>query len=183
MSFLRTKSRKMCNIKIVNKHHLSPVVTNILQMLRSMNYVNLICESNLHAIRKHNTYRLIIGQLNINSVRHEFEGLVQQLTRNIDILMVLETKLDNSFPENQFLIDGCTSPFRLDRDNNGGYPMKFLSVKNHPMEGFNIEINFPGTKWLLCCSSNPNRCKIDFHVKNLNPSLALHPSHYENFIN
>ena len=91
----------------------------------------------------------------------------------------------------QFLIDGYTSPFRLDRDNNGGgimnfvredIPCKLLSVENHPMEGFYVEINLRKTKWLLCCSYNPNRCKIDFHLENLNRSLALYSSHYENFI-
>ena len=64
--------------------------------------------------------------------------------------MVSGTKLDNSFPVSQFLIDGYTPPFRPDRDNNGGgimlfvredIPCKLLSVENHPMEGFYVEIN------------------------------------------
>ena len=105
--------------------------------------------------------------------------------------MISETKLDNSFPVSQFLIDGYTPPFRLDRDNNRGgimlfvtedIPCKLLSIENHLMEGFYVEINLRKTKWLLCCSYNPNRCKIDFHLENLNRSLALYSSHYENFI-
>ena len=40
--------------------------------------------------------------------------------------MVSETKLDNSF-----LIDGYTSPFRLDRDNNRGGIMLFVRVDIH----------------------------------------------------
>ena len=35
---------------------------------------------------------------------------------------------------------------------------------------------------MLCCSHNPNRCEIDFHLENLNRSSALYSSHYENFI-
>ena len=54
--------------------------------------------------------------------------------------------------------------------------------KNHPMEGFYIEIKLRKTKWLLCCSYNPNRWKIDFHPENLNRSLALYSSYYENLI-
>ena len=105
--------------------------------------------------------------------------------------MVSETKLDNSFSVSQFLIDGYCPPFRLDRDNNGrrimlfvreDIPCKLLFVEDHPMEGFYVEINLRKTKWLLCCSYNPNRCKIDFHLENLNRSLALYSSHYENFI-
>ena len=61
-------------------------------------------------------------------------------------------------------------------------PCKVLSIENHPMEGFYVEINLRKTKWLLCCSYNPNRCKIDFHLENLNRSLALYSSHYESFI-
>ena len=104
---------------------------------------------------------------------------------NVDILMVSETKLDNSFPVSQFLIDGYTPPFRLDLDNNARGIMvfvKLLSVENHPMKGFYVEINLPKTKWLLCCFYNPNRCKIDFHLENLNRSLSLYSSDYENFI-
>ena len=61
-------------------------------------------------------------------------------------------------------------------------PCKLLSVENHAMEGFYVEINLRKTKWLLCCSYNPNRWKIDFHLENLNRSLALYSSHCENFI-
>ena len=57
-----------------------------------------------------------------------------------------------------------------------------MSIENHPMEGFYVEINLRKTKWLLCCSYNTNRCKIDFHLQNLNQSLPLYSSHYINFI-
>ena len=99
--------------------------------------------------------------------------------------MVSETKLDNSFPVSQFLIDGYTPPFRLDLDNNARGIMvfvKLLSVENHPMKGFYVEINLPKSKWLLSCFYNPNRCKNDFHLENLNRSLSLNSSDYENFI-
>ena len=141
--------------------------------------VGAISASNLNAIHKRNINRLIIGQLNINSLRNKFESLVQQVSGNIDIL-TSEKKLDNSFPVSQFLIDGYSPPFRLDRDSNGGgiilfvredIPCKLLPVENHPMEGFYVEIK---TKWLLCCCYNPNRCKIDFHLENLNQSLAIY---------
>ena len=48
------------------------------------------------------------------------------ISGNIDILMVSETKLDNSFSVSQFLIDGYCPPFRLDRDNNGRRIMLFV---------------------------------------------------------
>ena len=42
------------------------------------------------------------------------------VTEEIDILMITETKLDDSFPASQFLIQGFCTPFRLDRNENGG---------------------------------------------------------------
>ena len=86
----------------------------------------LISSSNLNVIRKRNINRLIIGQLHVNSLRNKFESLVQQVTGNIDILMVSETKLDDNFPVSQFLIDGYTPPFRLERDNNAGEIMLYF---------------------------------------------------------
>ena len=79
--------------------------------------------------------------------------------------MISETKLDNSFLLSQFLNDGCTPPFRLDRYNNErgvilfvreDISCKLLSVGNHPMEGFYVELNLRKTKCLLYCSCNPN---------------------------
>ena len=148
--------------------------------------VGAVTASNLNAIRKCSINILIIGQLNINSVRNRSESLVQQVMWNIDILVVSETKLGTSFPVTQFLIDGYTPPFRLDHNNNGGsiilfvrenIPCKLLSVENHHMEGFDVEVNLRKTKWLFCCSYNPNRCRIDFHLENLKWSLALYSSH------
>ena len=147
--------------------------------------------SNLKTIRKGNIKKLIIGQININSLRDKFDCLVQQITGNVDILMVPETKLDNSFPVSQFLIDGYGPPIRLDRDiHRGGLmlfvrddiPCKLLSLENKPVEGFYVEINLRKTKWLLCCFYNPSRSNIDFHLEHLNRNLALYSSCYENFM-
>ena len=38
----------------------------------------------------------------------------------IAIFMLSESKLDDSFQLNHFLIDGFHAPFRFDRDKNGG---------------------------------------------------------------
>ena len=38
----------------------------------------------------------------------------------MDILVVTESKIDNSFPAQQFDIQGYARPFRLDRNKEGG---------------------------------------------------------------
>ena len=63
----------------------------------------------LKAIRKRNLNRIVVAHLNINSLRNKFDYLIEQITGNIDILMISETKLDSSFPMGQFLINGYHS--------------------------------------------------------------------------
>ena len=53
-------------------------------------------------------------------MRNKFESLSTQVKGNIDVLMVSETKVDDSFPVGNFVIDGFSTPYRLDRDSNGG---------------------------------------------------------------
>ena len=48
------------------------------------------------------------------------------MTNNIDILMISETKLDNSFPEGQVFIPGHSSPYRFDKNCRGGDIMLYV---------------------------------------------------------
>ena len=54
--------------------------------------------------------RLVCAQLNINSKRNKFISLVNIINNNTDILMISETKLDQSFPNDQFHIHGFSEP-------------------------------------------------------------------------
>ena len=45
---------------------------------------------------------------------------------NTDMLMVSETKLDSSFPQVQFRIEGYAPPFRYDRKSHGGGILLFI---------------------------------------------------------
>ena len=156
---------------------------------------NSLSESNkvgsLYSIRNCNLNRLVVAHLNINSLRLKFDRLGQKIPGNVDILMISETKLDNSFPEGQFLIEGYSKPYRIDRNSHGGgimlyvkadIPLKLLSTELLPMEGFYVEINLQKKKWLLCCSYNPNKNTIKSHTEILHKGLALYSSKYENFI-
>ena len=55
-------------------------------------------------IRTKNFDRLIIGNLNINSLSSKFDQLKLLIQGKIDILIITETKLDDSFPTEQFTI-------------------------------------------------------------------------------
>ena len=45
---------------------------------------------------------------------------------NTDVLLVSETKIDDSFPNGNFLIDEFSTPYRLNRNSNGGGLMLFV---------------------------------------------------------
>ena len=74
-----------------------------------------------------NMNRIIIAHLNINFLRNKFENLQEQINGNMNILLISETKLDNSFPNRQFLIKGYSAPYRLDRDAQGGEVLLFMT--------------------------------------------------------
>ena len=84
------------------------------------NNVNESFGGKLKSLRIANLNRVIIAQININSIRNKFDALVSGIRGNVDILMTSETKIDDSSPTRQFLINGYTAPHRLDRNSIGG---------------------------------------------------------------
>ena len=54
--------------------------------------------SSLQTIRKGNLNKLIVAYLNINSIRNKIASLADINKDNIDILMISETTVDDSFP-------------------------------------------------------------------------------------
>ena len=73
----------------------------------------------LRKLRIKNPHKIIIAHL-INSIRNKFEMLSLLFHGVIDILMICETKIDDSFPTEQFIIDGYSTIYRLDRNDKGG---------------------------------------------------------------
>ena len=45
---------------------------------------------------------------------------IHTLDKKVDIFLIYETKLDDSFPSAQCKIEGCTTPYRYDRNDKGG---------------------------------------------------------------
>ena len=70
--------------------------------------------------------KLIFGHLNVNSLKIKFDILSEKIKGSIDIFMVSERKLDDSFPEGQFLIKSFHSPFRFDKNRNSGGFMLYV---------------------------------------------------------
>ena len=65
--------------------------------------------------------KLILGHININSVRNKFEALTCIIDNNIDLLLMCETKQDDSFPKAQFQMKGFSVPMeKCDRNGKDG---------------------------------------------------------------
>ena len=84
--------------------------------------INLV----LRKLRVSYPNNVIIGHLNINSIRNKFEMLQFLLADYIDILMISESKLDSTFPSLQFQIYGFRTPYRLYRTDRGGEILLFV---------------------------------------------------------
>ena len=69
---------------------------------------------------------IIIGHLNINSVRNKFELLSFLIGGKIDILLICETKIDSTFPTSQFHMSGFSNIYRLDWNDKEGATMLFV---------------------------------------------------------
>ena len=105
--------------------------------------------------------------------------------------MISETKIDESFPKGNFLIEGFSIPYRLDRDSKGGeimlyvkedIPSNLIAFEDKPIESLFIELNLQNTKILINCSYNPHKSEIKKHLTALRNSLDLHYSKYEKIL-
>ena len=82
----------------------------------------------------------------------------------IDILLVSETKIDDSFPIVQFSLNGYTEPYRLDRNTHGGGLLLYirndintkpLRLVSNRIECIILEVKISNKKWLLLGNYNP----------------------------
>ena len=68
----------------------------------------------------------MISHFKINSLRNKFDLLANQITRNVNVLVVSDTEPDASFPTDQFKIPSFSTPFWRDRSQYGGGLLVFL---------------------------------------------------------
>ena len=101
-----------CNIKA----HRNDIKDNADNDVREGENANMILKN----MRLSTKNKLLIAHLNINSIRNKIEALKCVVSGNIDILIIAETKIDDTFPTNQFCIEGYMPPLRADRNQHGG---------------------------------------------------------------
>ena len=130
-------------------------------------------KTKLKDIRITNLNRIVIFLININSIRNKFQLLAEAVMDNVDILMVTDTKTDESFPISQFIIHGFTSPYRFDKTKDKGGILVYIredipsniSTSQYfiywsDIECLGIAVNLLKVKWLVIYSCNP--LKLNF---------------------
>ena len=152
----------------------------------------LDAKSRLQEMKAQSSDKLVLGHLNINSIRNKFEALKFITNNNTDIFLISKTKLDDSFPSPQFLITCFSAPYRFDRNSKGGglllyiredIPSKILTYgSNCDIEALLVEINLRRRKWLLNGSCNPSKSQISHHLECFNSLLDDHSKKYENYV-
>ena len=105
--------------------------------------------------------------------------------------MTSESKLDDSFPHGQFLIDRFHTPFRFYCNKNGGgillyvwehIPAKILSHDFPSAESFFVEIILHKKKWLINVSYHPNKNNIKNHLEIISKASDAFSTKCENTI-
>ena len=85
---------------------------------------------------------MITGHLNVNSLRNKFVAVEKLINKKIDVCLTSKTKVDESFPNQQFERNGYKM-FQRDKDRFGGglmffvkerIPSKVLSLEPFPMD-------------------------------------------------
>ena len=74
---------------------------------------------------------VIIGHLNIHSIKNKFELLSFLIGGKVDIFLIMETKIYGTFPTSQFLMSGYSNVYQLDRNDKGRGVMLFVYQKKN----------------------------------------------------
>ena len=142
----------------------------------------------LKSIRHENINKLVFAHINISSLRNKFELPVNQVKGNIGILMITETKTDDSFPLGNFLIGCFSKPYGLDRGSFGGGILLYvredittnlIEVETKRIKDFYVEINLRNDKLLINCSYNPIKNMIGNHLGGLKEKLVIYSTSYD----
>ena len=150
--------------------------------------------STLYNLRKKYPKNVMISYININSIRNKLQNLKSLVAGKVDMLVVAESKLDNSFPDKQFLIAGYKKPYRLNVTERSGGLLIYVN-ENMPSirltkfsfkEGMQIvpvELNLRKQKWAIFSIYRPPKTqKLPVFLEELSRCIDFYYSLYENIM-
>ena len=98
------------------------------------------CSNTFQSVQKHklpNPKNILIGHLNVNSLRNKFEAAKDLVQNKVDICFLSETKIGKAFPNQQFMINGYKL-FRRDRNCNDEGVLCYIN-ENIPSKTVDVE--------------------------------------------
>ena len=154
--------------------------------------LSINASDNLSNLKVRVNNKLIVGNLNINSIAGKFDQLKLMVQHKVDILILTETKIGSSFLNQQFHIEGFCRPYRLNRNKHGGgvlvyiredIPSKILknTFLSDDIEGIFIELNLRKHKWLLCATYHPPNQKDDYFFNHMGKAIDVYHQTYDKF--
>ena len=131
--------------------------------------------------------------LNVNSVRNKFTDLQTIINRNVDIVLIAETKLDASFSSAQFTLEGYHTPYRLDINNKSGGILVYVksSIRSRclcyeelriSIQAIPFEINLIKEKWLVVSIYRPSLQNSEYFLNSLTKIIDYFASTYDNHL-
>lgn len=118
------------------------------------------------------TKNISICQINIRGLRSNFSNLLSSVSNLYDIICIQETMLSNKVNIDSLKICGYQTPFRRDRDQNGGGLIVYLSnnikgkrrldLESSNSETLWIELKIKGLTLLLCNCYRPPSSGVEF---------------------
>ena len=137
--------------------------------------------------------KVIIGYINLNSIRNKFENFSRMIGDKLDVLTVAETKLDSSFPNSQFRLKCFEPSIRLDISKSSRgllvYIKENLLCKKiedfgipNDIQTIPIEINIGKQKWLLFPIYRSPSQDPRYFIENICAVIDRHTSLSENVL-
>ena len=153
---------------------------------------NIDVYDQLRKLKKENKNGPILCYLNINSIRYKFDDLKEILTdKLVDMLIVAETKIDDSFNINLFKAEGYKTE-RRDRTAHGGGLMTFVrsdlpfkrrkDLECEEVETICYELSMSKRKWCILGAYRPPSMNNQNFESDLTKYLDKMFINYDNII-
>ena len=146
----------------------------------------------LYKQEKSNHNRLSFSTLNANSIPNKLDDIRITIANFVDILVITESKLDQSFLESQFFINRFSKPLRKDRNRYGGGLLMYVKEEipqkessfNLPsdIETIIIELNINKIKLLFSGCYYPTSQSDEYFFYHLGKVLDNFSTKYDHFI-
>ena len=148
----------------------------------------------LQMLRLKNPKKVTIGHLNINSIRNKFDGIMDLVAVNLDVFLISETKIDDSFPEAQFFYEGYSKPHRRDRTQGEGGGLLMYVNQNIPSRTLNthiipddielicVELNLKKQKWVIIGIYRPPSMNERYFFDNLSRLVDYYNKNYDRLV-